>query len=358
MSIGTDYLSAMLNYNGCLQERILRRLLIIENETDSLLALRCALVPLQTPTRKRKRHTEPVAAQGTSFNVDVDTTRHRWSTELCEALNDEAAKANCIASLCPPAKERWCAVAAALRRAGHPSFTPYELFTKYKEMHSDSRPFALSEARFVCQYVQEHGGDWQGLCQALRQRLGHVRSPFQVAQQYRQRLRCAFVENRLTSSQLLTLLADLPASPQDRDFAALSVEAQRFTSHKTLQVSPLYLKRELEPLDFAARVPTCHHLYWKLVNLLCNFTLSHPNRLHAFQHRMPFCYQQRSLADLARSLQCEAAELQERVVHALLRLSRPPEALNYEECSKKLFGTVCGAQLIYQISEKLHEKDI
>ncbi|CAJ1992809.1 hypothetical protein conserved [Leishmania donovani] len=357
MSVGPDYLSALLNCNGCLQERILRRILIIEYETDSLLALRCALVPLQTPTRKRKRHTEPVAAQGTCLSLDADTARHRWSTELSKALNDEAAKANCTASLCPHAKKRWYAVAEALRRAGHPSFTPYELVTKYKEMHSDPRPFSPSEACFVCQYVRENGRDWQGLCQALRQRLGHVRTPFQVAQQYRQRLRCAFVENRLTSSQLLTLLADLPASPHRRDFAALSVEAQRFTSHKTLQVSPLYLKRELETLDFAARVPTCHQLYWKLVNLLCNFSLSHPNRLDAFQHRMPFCYQQLSLADLARSLQCEAVELQERVVHALLRLSRPPEALNYEECSKKLFGTVCGARLIYQISEKLHEKD-
>ncbi|CBZ30556.1 conserved hypothetical protein [Leishmania mexicana MHOM/GT/2001/U1103] len=357
MSVGADYLSALLDYNGRLQERILRRILIIEYETDSLLALRCALVPLQIPGRKRKRHSEPVVAQETCWSVDADTARHHWSTELCEALNDEAAKVNCIASLCPHAKERWYAVAEALRRAGHPSFTPYELATKYKEMHSDARPFSPSEARFVCQYVQENGRDWVGLCQALRQRLGHVRLPFQVAQQYRQRLRCAFVENRLTSSQLLTLLADLPPSPQRRDFAALSVEAQRFTSHKTLQISPLYLKRELEPLDFAARVPACHQLYWKVVNLLCNFSLSHPNRLDALQHKMPFCYQQLSLADLARSLQCEAVELQERVVHALLRLSRSPEALNYEECSKKLFGTACGARLIYLISEKLHGKD-
>ncbi|GET92514.1 hypothetical protein, conserved [Leishmania tarentolae] len=357
MSVDSDHLSALLDYNRCLQERIMRRILLTEYETDSLLALRCALVPLQTPTLKRKRHTEPVAAQGTCLSLGVSRARHRWSTTLCQALNAEALKANCDASLCPHAKERWYAIAESLRRAGHPAFTPYELLTKYKEMHSDSRPFSPGEVRFVCQYVQENGHDWQGLCHALRQRFGHARSPFQVAQKYRQRLRSAFVENRLTSSQLLTLLAHRTASPERRDFAALSVEAQRFTPHKTLQVSPLYLKRELEPLDFSARVPKCHQLYWKLVNLLCNFSLSHPNRLDALHHKMPFCYQQLSLANLASSLQCETVDLQGRVVDALLRHSRAPESINYEECSKKLFGTACGARLIYQISEALHEKE-
>ncbi|KAG5493416.1 hypothetical protein GH5_02164 [Leishmania sp. Ghana 2012 LV757] len=357
MSVNSDYLSALHGYNGRLQEHILRRTLMIEYEMDSLLALRCTLISLRVSHRKRKRHTEPVVTQEACWGEGSTTTRHRWSAELLDALSTEAVKVNCSASPCAHEHERWCAVAEAFRRAGHPPFTPYELFTKYKEMHTDRRPFSLHEVRFVCQYVQEKGRDWQGLCQRLRELMGKPRSPFQVAQQYRQSLRRAFVENRLTPSQLLSLLADLSASPQRLDFAALSVEAQRFTPHKTLQVSPLYLKRELEPLCFAARVPACQQLYWKLVNLLCNFSFSHPNRLDAFQHKMPFCYQQLSLADLAHSLQCGAAELRERVVQALLCLSRPPEALNYEECSKKLFGAACGARLIYQISVKLHEKE-
>ncbi|AIN97912.1 hypothetical protein LPMP_204180 [Leishmania panamensis] len=357
MSGNSDYLSALRDYNGRLQEHILRRTLMIEYEMDSLLGLRFALISLQAPTRKRKRHTEPLAAQGTCWTVDTAVGRHRWSTDLLEALNTEAGKANCKTALYAREKERWCAVAEAFCRAGHPPFTPYELFTKYKEMHCDSRPCSLSEAQFVCQYVREKGLDWQGLCQSLLQCLGYARSPFQVAQQYRQSLRCAFVENRLAPSQLLSLLENLSASPHPRDFAALSVEAQRFTPHKTLQVSPLYLKRELEPLDFAARVPACHQLYWKLVNLLCNFSFSHPNRLDALQHKVPFCYQQLSLADLACSLQCGTVELRERVLQALLRLSRSPETLNYEECSKKLFGSACGARLIYQIAANLREKD-
>ncbi|KAG5468491.1 hypothetical protein LSCM1_02471 [Leishmania martiniquensis] len=358
MSMGSDFLSALQDCNGRLQEHILRRTLMIEYEMDCLLALRCALTSLQASHRKRSRHKDGVVTQAACWVAGPTVTRHRWSTELLEALHAEAVKAHCTASPCAYEKERWCAVAEAFRRAGHPPFTPYELSTKFKELQSDSKPLSLREVRFVCQYVQEKGRDWPGLCQKLRELFGSSRSPFQVAQQYRQGLRRAFVENRLTSSQLHSLLTVMPASPKPCDFAALSLEAQRFAPHKTLQVSPLYLKRELEPLHFAARVPACHQLYWKLVNLLCNFFFTHPNRLDAFQHKMPFCYQQLSLADLAQSLQCDVVELRERVVQALLRLRRSPETLNYEECSKKLFGASCGARLIYNISLNLHEEDV
>ncbi|KAG5494175.1 hypothetical protein JKF63_02010 [Porcisia hertigi] len=357
MSLNRNSLLSMRDYNGLLQERILHRTLMIQYEIDYLLSLRYSLLSMRTPTRKRKWQDEPAPAPSAFLRVDAPATRHRWNADLIKVLDGEAAKADCGESLVSWEKERWSRVAEAFRGAGHPPFTSYELFAKYREMHRDPVPLSLNEAHFVCRFVHENGRDWKELCRRLRQRFGHTRSPFQVAQQYRQSLRRAFVENSLTPSQLLTLLTHLPASPHSRDFAAISIEAQRFTQHKTLQVSPLYLKRELESLDFAARVPACHQLYWKLVNLLCNFTFAHLNRLDAFQHKMPFCYQQLSLDDLSCSLQCDAVELRKRVVETLLRSSRPPEALNYEECSRKLFGAVYGARLIYQISETLHRKE-
>lgn len=353
-----DHARQLCELNERLQATLVHRCAVIDREVQQLLALRFSLSAAPITTRKRRRDAEGRLSTHLGSGA-APFLSHQRGADFFAALDDTVRRTfggGLEPLLCD--SPRWRTVADAVRSAGQPALPPRALMITYAERHRSEEPFSTAESRAVCQYVQRHGADWVGLCRALVKRFGHARSVFQVAQHYRQAMRRAFVQGSLSPEQLRLLLRDSAAPPHgEHDFAALSIHARRFVAHKTLQVSPAYLKRELEPLAFAARLPVRQQLYWKLANLLCRFRLRPPYRLDALHHKMPFCYQQLSLADLARCLQCGCDELRERIVSSLLTLSRSPATLSYTDLSKELFGSADGAQAVFRIALKLHDTD-
>jgi hypothetical protein len=343
----------LFNENGQLRERVYRRATFIEYELSHLRALRVELELAAVPPRKRRRATEQLPHA--LLPVEQESLKFKQSSAFVVALQTEVQNYSSRAAASALTKSDWETIAAALHRAGHRSCTPYKLLTIFKELHRADLPFTTAEVQALCQLVHENGYNWPVVRTALRQLFGHDRQVFEMAQQYRICLRCAFVQNNLTPAQLTKLLDSDAISAQHRDYDQLSVEAGRFTAHKALQVSPRYLQKEIESLAFARYVPVRHHLYWKVINLILRLPLWNPYRLDAFHHRMPLCHQQLSAADLSRNLDCTSGELTTRVVQYLLRLSRTPDKLDFEECSRKMFGNASAASVICQIAEELHQ---
>ncbi|KPA82588.1 hypothetical protein ABB37_03616 [Leptomonas pyrrhocoris] len=353
--MSTAYLDELLRKNARLIRKVYTRASFVEYELDRLRGLRVGLALADAPSRKRRRSSEQVLHSTSPCEPQNQTAE--LSPAFVVALKAEVQKHRGRgASFRLHNKADWEDVAAALHDAGHHSWTPYELLTAFKKLGSASRVLTTAEIQTLCQLVREKGYDWPAICNGLWQRFGHELQPFDVAQQYRSCMRCAFVQARLTSSQLAALLDGDSVSAQHRDYDQLSVEANRFVANKSLQVDPRCVQKEMDALAFARYVPDRYRLFWKVANLLYRLPLPYPCRLDTFHHKMPLCYQQLSVEDLSRCLECTVEELRKKVVDHLLSLSRSPDTLNFEECSKRLFGNSTAARVIYQIAEELHER--
>lgn len=355
-SMNADVLANLLRDNEKLCRSVSSRTAYVEYELDHLRALRAELALSSTQTRKRGGTTkQPLPA---ALNVEHESPKKWYSPAFATALKAEVQKLKCRGGDTRLHKGDWETVAASLRSAGHQTCTPYELLTLLKRLQPAAPQFTTAEVKALSQLVQEKGYNWALVCKVLRQRFGHERQPFDVARQYRFCTRRAFVQNHLTSSQLTELLDSDAVSAQHPDYDELSVKASRFTDHRALQVNPRYLQKELERLAFARFVPARYHLYWKLANLMCPLPLRWPCHLDEFYYCLSLCYSQLSLGELARVHECTVEEVRDRVVRFLLSLSRSPDTLRFEECSKKLVGNVSAARVICQIAEELHERGV
>ncbi|KPI83181.1 hypothetical protein ABL78_7794 [Leptomonas seymouri] len=352
----SGYLDKLLNENARLSGMVYSRAAFVQFELDRLRRLRAELALV--PAQNRKTRRIPEQRFHSSPPVDLRSPIEEFNPALIAALQAEVqAHRGTLTLLTRCSKRDWEQIAASLRRAGHRSCTPYELLTLFKNLRSTSAAFSTAEVQMLCQLVREKGYDWPSVCEALRQRFGQERHPFELAHQYRSCMRRAFVQNHLSSSQLAKLLDSESINFQHRDYDQLCVEANRFATNKALQVDPRYLQKEMEVLAFSRYIPARYHLFWKMMNLMSHLPLPPQHRLDAFHHKMPLCYQQLSLDDLSRRLECTVEELRRKVTEYLLTLSRSPETLNFEECSKKLFGNSSAARAIYRIAEELHERE-
>lgn len=352
--MNTGFLNELLTDNSRLRSKVYARAALIECELDRLRGLRAELALAAAQSRKRKRNVEQVL-----FPDRLESQKCRkteLSSAFLEALHVEVEAQAAKRRTTPLAFDRevWEETAMTLSSMGHRCTTPYELLTAFKRLHPTHADFTTAEAQMLCQLVQENGFDWRAVGRVLQQRFGRLHSSFDCASQYRYQLRRVFVQNRLTQPQLATLLNSSAIDAHRYDLEELVAEARRFTTHKLLQVNPRYLQKEVEELAFARYVPERFHLYWKIVNLTYQLLLCYPYRLDTFHHKMTLCHQQLSLSALSHRFECAEEELKARVVKHLLSVSRSPDTLSFEECSKTLFGSSSAASVIYQVAEELY----
>lgn len=344
-----DTLSDLLKKNALLRCRIQRRCDQVNSELAFLHTLRASLMQFATRGIKRQR-VDPYILNATRLHED-GTPADRWTPSLIDRLFAEAASQELSEEDTNKFNLRkWRLVAAAMRLSGGPSFTPFECYLKWRESSLSPEPFSMSESKLICSHVQKYGYDWTDLTNEIKRKFAQQRSIFDVAQHYRLALRRAFVENHLTQSEIEALLAEVGQRNGNVDTDRLSVLSRRYVSHKSLQVSPIYLRREADRLSFLHRIPTHQHLYWKILNLLCRFPLPSQYRIDEIHYRSHLCFQQLSLEALARLCQCTPQEVREKLVQHLLHARRALSTLNFEACSKAVFGDSYAATLICQLA--------